>query len=516
MRTNRTARLRTLMPTVYANQVADMEKPGNVRHAEYDSAQGGITQKIRYMQRNVSIALVIFLLISAGNSKTYGRIELPAVMGNGMILQQQATVPIWGTSDGTSIRATTSWNGKEYHAKVGDKGRWRLMIETPKAGGPYEIFLSDERDKRVITDVLIGEVWLASGQSNMGMRVGNPPRDTVLHAGKLIAEAGNPLIRLFRVPVKSAVHPLDNCDAEWTTPDSASVAAFSAVAYQYALNLQRELGVPVGILQSAYGGTQVQAWMDSTTLNSFPELADQPVPGKITKNTPTVLFNAMINPILGYGIKGAIWYQGEGNRATANRYEDWFVGMVSGWRQRWNQGDFPFYYAQIAPYKYDGKQQSAYLREAQLAAATSLSNAGMVVTMDVGSEQTIHPPDKTTVARRLSDLALAETYKQQRGEVQSPVLKRIKWKGTKVRLYFDHVADGLTDSGHGLHAFELAGDDRVFYPAEARIVAKHIVEVRCEEVPNPVSVRYAFKDWVRGDLFNSAGLPASSFRTDNW
>lgn len=468
------------------------------------------------MRHTVSITRVVFLILVALNSTAYGRIELPAVIGNGMILQQQATVPIWGTSDGTSIKATTSWNGKEYHAKVGDRGKWRLMIETPKAGGPYEISLSDGSDKQIITDVLIGEVWLASGQSNMGMRVGNPPRDTVLHARKLIAEAGNPLIRLFRIPVKSAVHPLDDCDAAWATPDSASVAAFSAVAYQYALKLQRELGVPVGILQSAYGGTQVQAWMDSTALNSFPELAGQHVPEKITKNTPTVLFNAMINPILGYGIKGVIWYQGEGNRATADRYEDWFAGMVSGWRQRWNQGNFPFYYAQIAPYKYDGKHQSAYLREAQLAAATSLSNTGMVVTMDVGSEQTIHPPDKTTVAHRLSNLALAKTYKQKRGEVQSPVIRRMNVKGSIVRLYFDHVADGLTDSGHGLLGFELAGEDRVFYPAEARIVAKHIVEVSCKQVHKPVSVRYAFKDWVEGDLFNSAGLPASSFRTDDW
>lgn len=461
--------------------------------------------------------MIIFLLVGVLNGAAYGSIELPAVIGNGMVLQQQSKVPVWGTSDGASISVTTSWNGKEYHTQVGDRGTWRVMVETPQAGGPYEIYLNDGTDKKTVTDVWVGEVWLASGQSNMGMRVGNSPKDTVLHASKLIAEAGqHPLVRLFRVPVKSAVHPLDDCDAEWTVPDSASVSAFSAVAYQYALNLQRELGVPVGILQSAYGGTQVQAWMDSTTLNTFPELTGKPIPEKITKNTPTVLFNAMINPILGYGIRGAIWYQGEGNRGTADRYEDWFAGMVNGWRQVWEQGNFPFYYAQIAPYKYDGTHQSAYLREAQLAAATNIPNTGMVVTMDVGSEETIHPPDKTTVAHRLSNLALAETYKQKRGEVQSPVIKRMKVNGTTVRLYFDHVADGLTDAGHGLLGFELAGEDREFHPAEARIVAKRIVEVSCEQVVNPVSVRYAFKDWAVGDLFNSVGLPASSFRTDDW
>jgi len=448
--------------------------------------------------------------------QAYADITLPALFSDGMVLQQQTMVPLWGTSDGTSVDVTTSWNQKAYHVNVNQDGTWRLTVKTPKAGGPYEIHLNDG-DEKVLKEVLIGEVWLASGQSNMGMRVGNLPKDTVLHAGKLIAEAGNPLIRLFRLPVNQSVHPLDDCDAKWTVPDSASVSAFSAVAYQFALNLQHELNVPIGIVQSAYGGTQVQAWMDSTTLNTFPELSGQPVPQKITKNTPTVLFNAMINPILGYGIKGAIWYQGEGNRATADRYADWFAGMVRGWRQRWGQGDFPFYYAQIAPFKYDGMHQSAYLREAQLNAANRIPNAGMVVTMDVGSENTIHPPDKTTVAGRLSNLVLAQTYKKKRGEVYGPELKRMrKVDGEGIRLYFDHVADGLTDSGRGLQCFEIAGEDRVFYPAQARIVSKNEVVVTCQQVAKPVSVRYAFKDWVAGDLYNSAGLPASSFRTDDW
>lgn len=458
--------------------------------------------------RGLLLAILFF-------TNVHAEIRLPSIFNDGMVLQQQTIVSLWGTSDARSISVTTSWSGKKYLAQVDDNGAWRLLVETPKAGGPYEIHLNDGSET-VLRDVLIGEVWLASGQSNMGMKVGNPPRDTVLHAEKLIAEAGNPLIRLFRVPVKHAVHPMDNCDAEWAVPDSASVSAFSAVAYQFALNLQRELGVPIGMVQSAFGGTQVQAWMDSATLNSFSELAGRPTPQKVTKNTPTVLFNAMIHPILGYGIKGAIWYQGEGNRTTANRYADWFAGMVHGWRQRWGQGDFPFYYAQIAPFKYDGKHQSAYLREAQLNAVGNIRNAGMVVTLDIGLENTIHPPDKTTVANRLSNLALAKTYKKERGEVLSPGLKHMKVDGETVRLYFYHVAAGLTDSGRGLQCFELAGEDRVFHRADARIVAKDQIVVTCRQVVRPVSVRYAFKDWVVGDLYNTEGLPAPSFRTDNW
>lgn len=461
----------------------------------------------------LKLSLLLGLGILAGSA--YADIKLPAIFSDGMVLQQRATVPVWGTADGETVYVTTSWNDKKYQAQVDDQGAWRLMIKTPKAGGPYEIHLNDGAEV-VLNDVLIGEVWLASGQSNMGMRVSGSRKDPVLHSDKLIAEAGNPLVRLFRLPVKQSVHPLDDCNAAWAEPDSASVSAFSAVAYQFALNLQQELGVPVGVVQSAYGGTKVQAWMDSTTLNSFPELADQPVPEKITKNTPTVLFNAMINPILGYGIKGAIWYQGEGNRAMADRYTDWFAGMVHGWRQRWGQGKFPFYYAQIAPFKYDGTHQSAYLREAQLEAAAAIPNADMVVTMDVGLESTIHPPDKTTVANRLANLALAKTYKKKRGEVYGPTLKRMKVQGSVALLHFDHVADGLTASSETLNHFEVAGADRVFYPAEAHITGKDKIAVSAKQVANPVSVRYAFKDWVLGDLYNSVGLPASSFRTDDW
>lgn len=445
----------------------------------------------------------------------HANIELPSVFSDGMVLQQQTTVPLWGASDAKTVSVTTSWNEKNYRVQVNNDGTWRLMISTPEAGGPYEVYLRDG-DETVLRDVLIGEVWLASGQSNMNMRVGSSPKQPVLHADKLISEAGNPLIRLFRLPTELSVHPLDDCKAAWTRPDSASVSAFSAVAYQFAIKLQQELGVPVGIIQSAYGGTKVQAWMDSTSLNSFPELAGEEVPEKVTKNTPTVLFNAMINPILGYGIKGVIWYQGEGNRSTADRYADWLAGMVRGWRQQWGQGIFPFYYAQIAPFKYDGTHQSAYLREAQLDAATEIPNAGMVVTMDVGSQSTIHPPDKTTVASRLSNLALAQTYKKNRGEVFGPALARMTVDGRIARLHFDHVAEGLTAPNQTLNHFEVAGADQVFYPAEAHITGKDNVVVIAQQVAKPVSVRYAFKDWVVGDLYNSAGLPASSFRTDEW
>lgn len=444
------------------------------------------------------------------------KVKLPAVFSDGMVLQQQASVPVWGTSSGQTVYVTTSWNEKKYRVQVNDDGAWRVMVITPKAGGPYEIYLNDGNEM-VLRDVLIGEVWLASGQSNMGMRVASPLTQPVLHADRLISEAGNPLIRLFRLPVKQAVHPLDDCDATWTQPDSASVSAFSAVAYQFALNLQRELGVPVGILQSAYGGTQVQAWMDSTSLNSFPELAGLGIPEKVTKNTPTVLFNAMIYPILGYRIKGAIWYQGEGNRGTADRYADWFAAMVQGWREKWNQGNFPFLYAQIAPFKYDGKNQSAYLREAQLQAMTEIPNTGMAVTLDIGSKKTIHPPDKTTVAGRLSNLALAKVYGKLSAETNSPVLKKTKRKGNNIHLYFNNVAEGLVmrDSETANDNFEVAGADRQFYPATVRIVADNELIVQSSRVTHPIAVRYCFKDWTVGSLFNSVGLPASSFRTDN-
>ncbi|HWB91052.1 MAG TPA: sialate O-acetylesterase, partial [Puia sp.] len=285
-----------------------------------------------------------------------------------------------------------------------------------------------------------------------------------------------------------------------------------------------KLHVPVGIIVTCWGGTTIQAWMDKESLQPFPGIyiptAADPLrsPEFDHPHAATLLFNSMIRPIEGYGIKGFIWYQGEANRFEPVVYQKAMPAMIKRWREVWKSGDLPFYYVQIAPYGYAGSNDyySALLRESQLKAMNKLPNCGMAVLTDAGKKTRIHPPDKTVVAQRLSYWALAKTYHRPRVRYAGPVLKREKIRGDSAYLYFDNAEDGLVAPDGKLACFEVAGDDRVFYPANAVIRDKNQVVVESDRVKKPLSVRYAFKNWVQGDLYNKAGLPASSFRTNSW
>lgn len=476
------------------------------------------------IKSNTLKAAAFLLVWSLGIHTAFGLIKLPAIFQDGMVLQQSTKVAFWGTTDPSKpVRIETSWNQETYEVKADAEGNWKLKVKTPVAGGPYTVQL-DDGDKRTLRDVLIGEVWICSGQSNMAMPVKGFSKQPILGSAELIKNAKNPNIKLFRIPTAQSLSPLQACNAAWESADAASVSLFSAVGYQFATMLQKKLNVPIGIIESAYGGTKVQAWMEQASVQKFPELQKElqaesdkrTSKGKVTKNTPTVLFNAMINPILGYTFRGALWYQGEGNRTQASHYAAWFAEMVHSWRKLWNQGEFPFYYVQIAPYKYDGQNESAFLREAQLKALSLIPNSGMAITLDIGSKQTIHPPQKTKVTERLVNLALSEVYGQSHIDTEGPLYKGMKTKRNIVTLSFKNTAEGLTSSGKELTNFEIAGADRVFHPAVAEISGKDWITVSSEEVQHPIAVRYAFKDWVLGDLYNTAGLPASSFRTDHW
>jgi sialate O-acetylesterase len=273
----------------------------------------------------------------------------------------------------------------------------------------------------------------------------------------------------------------------------------------------------VGIIHSSWGGTRIEAWTSAAGLQPFSSIK-VPVPGdtvKLNQNSPTVLFNAMINPILGFSIKGVLWYQGEANRKNPGEYSQMMQAMVADWRKRWNGGEWPFYYVQIAPFKYDNDKKSAYLREAQLQALKLIPNSAMAITADAGKEFSIHPPDKMTVGKRLAYCALARDYGFSQLAFQGPVYKSMKIKNDTVDLLFDHAQNGLYAGGKDLTLFEIAGEDKVFHTANAKITATGI-RVQSEQVKNPVAVRYAFKDWFTGELYNTEGLPASPFRTDNW
>lgn len=446
-------------------------------------------------------------------------VKLPGIFSDNMVLQQKDNVDIWGkTAKNKVVIISTSWNNKTYKSTSDEDGDFRIKVLTPEAGGPYTITL-DDGDKRVLKNILIGEVWVCSGQSNMEMPVKGFKNQPILNSTDILLEADNPQIRLIRYEKALTRTSQFDCKSTfWEVSNIKSAGDFSAVGYQFAQILQRKLNVPIGVIMSTWGGTKIEAWMTERGLKEFPEIRIPSIsdPAPVIKNDPAVLFNAMINPFLGYGIKGVIWYQGEANRSNSEIYDRLMVSMVKEWRSLWNRGDFPFYYVQIAPFKYDNKTKPAsLLREAQFKASKEIPNSGMVVTMDVGEENFIHAADKTTVSKRLGYWAMANTYGMKGLPHASPVYKSMELDNDVLKLTFEHAANGLTSFGKRLAAFEVAGEDKIFYPATAKISGPGIT-LQSDSVKRPVAVRYAFKNWAVGDVFNTEGLPLSPFRTDNW
>lgn len=462
------------------------------------------------------MAMVIILVISSGN--LFADVKLPAIFCDNMVLQQNSEVNIWGTaSKNATVKITTSWDKKSYSAHCGQDGRWRTKVKTLSAGGPFDITISDGRTLK-LSNVLIGEVWVCSGQSNMEMPVKGYMNQPVIGSNEAIATSSNPEIRLFTVKKASSLRLLDDFTGKWQPCEPENVSEFSATAYFFGLMLHNVLKVPVGLINTSWGGTRIEPWISEEGLKNFDfvKLPDKNQTGNLSPQTPTVLYNAMIGPMAGYGIKGAIWYQGESNRNEAAQYVQLLPGMVTNWRAMWGIGDFPFYYVQIAPYDYGTSGlSSAYLREAQLKASGAIPNIGMVSIMDIGEKACIHPANKKLGSDRLAYLALTKTYGKTGFTGLGPVLKEMIFSGPVAKLVFDNAANGLTSYGKELSCFEIAGKDKRFFPAEAAINGNS-VSVFSPSVNEPVAVRYAFKDFIVGDLFNTEGLPASSFRTDNW
>lgn len=444
--------------------------------------------------------------------------KLPGFFSDHMVLQQHCTPAIWGTAKpSTKLVVYCSWNKKSYTTNTDKMGNWKLQVETPSAGGPFEITVKDDSVIK-IKDVMIGEVWLCSGQSNMEMSMKGFKDQPILNSIDNILFSTNENIRLFTVPRSAQATPQDTIKAaNWNTADPASVSNFSATAYFYGKYLYAILKVPIGLVNISYGGSPVEAFMDAKTLETFPSIKiPKPNEASPTNRMATTLYNGMLKPFLGYGIKGCIWYQGETNYTRHQEYHPLFEAFVKSLRLHFGQGDFPFYYAQIAPYKYVGSAtlNSAYLREAQLKAQQTIPNSGMAVLLDIGEEQSIHPANKAIGGNRLAYLALDKTYGIKGFESESPIVDSLLINGSFATIKFKS-ANGITSFGKPLTLFEIAGVDKVFYPAKATINAGKVT-ISAAEVTSPVAVRYAFKDFVVGELFGIEGLPISSFRTDNW
>lgn len=466
--------------------------------------------------RTVS-GLIIFIVLA---QTAVGKVDLPAIIADNMVLQQRAEIPLWGkAAPDRKVTVVTSWNERQYSTRSDASGNWKVAIHTPEAGGPYAITF-DDGGKLTIANILIGEVWVCAGQSNMEISMRGYVNQPILHSNEVLMKANNSKLRLFHIERNVSNTPLADCEGAWQVSSPAHAATFSAVGFQFAMKLQQLLGVPVGIIEAAWGGTPIEAWMTKSSLLPFPSVIVPTEENNIKPNsdTATCLYNAMINPIAGYGIKGFIWYQGENNRTHPSMYKDLMAAMVKGWRQEWETDSLSFYYVQIAPYDYKGRLQDSVplLREAQAEASKIIPHSGMVVSMDVGNKKTIHPPDKTTIAKRLLYWALGDTYGWEGIAYQSPAFQDMKVQQGAVTVSFFHATRGLTAFDQKIEGFELAGKDQVFYPARAKIKGRGKVVLQSDKVPRPVAVRYLFKDWIEGNLYNTAGLPAGPFRTDHW
>ncbi len=670
------------------------------------------------------LLLVSFLLIGVTVLESKA-LELPVIFSDNMVVQQKTDAPIWGkASAGENIEVISTW-GEKISVKAKTNGKWQAKLKTPEAGGPYEIKIKGKDSEITYKNVLVGEVWVCSGQSNMEMPLGGwPPRDTIKNSDEEIKNANYPEIRLFTIAKSVSTEPRENCKGSWEECNPETVKYFSATAYFFGKKINKELGIPVGLINASWGGTPAESWVapkylgrvdgfsdfvanlgnlssqedeyinwlsshpvitptvgdelsgkgvcfgdtncpladfddfswkkmdlptqwenvelgvfdgvvwfrkkinipeswagkdlmlelgpiddiDITFFNGeriggyegmgfwtvdrkykipsnlikkgenviavrvvdlqggggiygkeeqmkiFPMNAKDVKPIKlsgawkylpvaqyregifyafgaeendfyttrpdfkgITAYTPTVLYNAMIAPIAPYGIKGAIWYQGESNVGRDEQYKKLFPAMIESWRAAWKQGKFPFYFVQIAPYVYDGEDDpaSAKLREAQLVTMLSIPNTGMAVTLDIAEVDNIHPPDKLSVGNRLALWALAKDYGKEDIVYSGPVYKSMLKKGSRITLYFDHVGSGLKAKGDTLTGFQVAGEDKVFVDAEAYIKGNTVV-VYSKNAYDPIAVRYAFTNGSVASLFNKEGLPASPFRTDNW
>jgi sialate O-acetylesterase len=482
-------------------------------------------------------------------------IKLNPLFTDHAVLQRGAAIPVWGTADPDEEVKVRLTSDTEVSATAGKDGRWAVKLPMQQAGGPYELTATG-KNTVTLKDILVGEVWVCSGQSNMEWTL----KKCDQFGADAITNTASPKIRLFTVRKNPAPEPQKTVQGEWKECTPESAADFSAVGYFFGRDLQKALDVPVGLIHTSWGGTPAQAWTSQAALDAVPALKDytpervrlqleldqaryelaqarhkvavaeaklegKPAPAAPnlrrpparadrSPSSPATLYNGMIAPLIPYAIKGAIWYQGESNANKAYEYRTLFATMIRDWRMRWGEGDFPFLCVQLAPYNRVQGKTWPELREAQFLATQKLPNVGMAVITDVGERNDIHPKRKEPVGARLALLARKIAY----GEnivVMGPVYKSMKVEGNRAVLSFDHVGAGLECRGDRLTGFEVAGEDQKFHPADAEIRGETVV-VSSQEVEKPVAVRFGWQNYPEVNLWNKDGLPATPFRTDDW
>lgn len=453
---------------------------------------------------------IFILLIGLISTIAFSKVILPNFFANNMVLQRNSEVKIWGwASPKEEITLTTSWDGKEYKTVGSPQATWQLHINTPKEGGPYEIKIKGYNEV-LLKDILIGEVWLCSGQSNMEMNAGWG----IKNGDEEVKNANYPNIRFFNVEKTTATSPQINTEGNWVACTPESMKYTSAAGYFFARKLYKELNVPIGIIVSAWGGSPAAIWTPEDKIN-VPAVAEDLKRFTTSEYCPVELgraYNSMIAPLVGYKIKGILWYQGESNVGSKD-YTTIMTTLINSWRDLWKE-QLPFYFAQIAPY---GKADevgdwAAETRYQQLLVTQKVSNTKMILTSDICTIDDIHPKNKQEVGARFANIALEDTYKKNIGLVYSPEYTSAQVNNGKVFLTFKY-SEGLHFTAKKSKLFEIAGEDGKFYVANAE-VKNDKIELTSNKVKKPKKVRYAWSNIALPDVFNKANLPLSSFKTD--
>ena len=469
-----------------------------------------------------AIILVPFLLSAAG---LQAKVKLPSILGDNMVLQQKTAAKLWGwAKENAKIQVKTSWDKKTYTTTADIKGCWLLKVNTPDAGGPFQIIVSDG-EALTLNNILIGEVWFCSGQSNMEMPMRGFDRQPLKGGNNVIAKANpNMPIRMFTTDSKEGnwvrqftKTAQTDCQGEWLENSSINVANISATAYYFARYVREALNVPVGIIVSSWGGSVVESWMSREAIEAFKEIntsiLDNDSVVKKPQATPCVLYNAKIAPLTNFTIKGFLWYQGESNRKNADLYAKLMPAFVKDLRAKWNIGEFPFYFVQIAPFNYEGADSTsaARLREVQLQNMNEIPNSGMVTTMDIGEANDLHPQNKKAVGVRMAKAARSLIYNEKIA-YSGPIPKSAIVVGKTVKVFFNHLEE--SDKVYNLNHFELASVEGIFSKASAVRKGKDVY-ISCNQVELPKFLRYAWCDNpAEINFFNESGLPAAGFRLE--
>jgi sialate O-acetylesterase len=440
-----------------------------------------------------------------------------------MVLQQQTNARFWGeATPNSTVTIQTSWNTTS-ETKADAQGFWETTVKTPSASFTFQTVTISDGEPITLHNVLIGEVWLCSGQSNMEMPIKGFARSPIEDANETIADAPNHTIRIATIQRKGTLTPQTYAKGEWKESTTENVPEFTATGYFFALALQKTLQVPIGLINCSWGGSCVEGWLPENILKGYKDIDLEKTKDPQYKwRQPLVLYNGMLYPTRKYTIKGFIWYQGCANVGRYESYTERMVTMVKEWRSIWEQGELPFYYVEIAPFAYSNDcngTKSAYLREAQFKAQALIPNSAMITTNDLVEPyeySQIHPRKKKEIGNRLAWQALAKTYGHKGIYPDSPSYREMKIDGKQIILSFNHAERGLSP-WEDIKGFEIAGENKVFYPAEAKLGKKDDeIIVSSPKVKKPVAVRYCFKNFQLGNVINHRNQPLIPFRTDNW